>query len=102
MSTNEKTPVCRIEFDREKDGRWIAEIPEVPGARSYGSKKHGAARKAKRIADTSWSNVARWYDETVEEKGSYQQDCRGIRVALYLSNAQDDEKQKSNSVSGRV
>lgn len=31
------------------------------------------AKKTK-IAPTSWGGVAKWYDETVEEKGSYQQD----------------------------
>jgi len=51
---------------------------------------------------TSWGSVARWYDETVEEKGSYQQDCRGVKVALYWSYAQNNEKQKSNDVSCRV
>ena len=25
-----------IEIDREKDGRWIAEIPELPGVLAYG------------------------------------------------------------------
>ena len=27
----------RIEVDREEDGRWIAEIPELPGVTVYGS-----------------------------------------------------------------
>ena len=31
-------------------------------------------KPAKKKSDTSWSNVACWYDETVEEKVSYQQD----------------------------
>lgn len=25
-----------IEFDREEDGRWIAEVPELPGVMVYG------------------------------------------------------------------
>lgn len=29
---------------------------------------------AKKLKSTSWGKVARWYDETVEQKGSYQQD----------------------------
>jgi len=26
----------RVEFDREDDGRWIAEVPELPGVVAYG------------------------------------------------------------------
>ncbi len=26
-----------VRFDREDDGRWIAEVPEIPGALAYGA-----------------------------------------------------------------
>jgi len=39
-----------IEFDRETDGRWIAEISALPGALSYGSSKEEASRKVEAIA----------------------------------------------------
>ena len=39
-----------IEFDRETDGRWIAEISALPGALSYGSSKEDASRKVEAIA----------------------------------------------------
>jgi predicted RNase H-like HicB family nuclease len=39
-----------IELDREEDGRWIAEIPEVPGALAYGATQHEAVAKAYAIA----------------------------------------------------
>ena len=39
-----------IEVEREKDGPWIAEIPEVPGAMAYGSTQLEAVRKAYAIA----------------------------------------------------
>ena len=29
-------PTYHIEYDREEDGRWIAEIPEIPGILVYG------------------------------------------------------------------
>ena len=35
----------RIEVEREVDGRWIAEIPTLPGVMAYGKTK-GAAIKA--------------------------------------------------------
>jgi predicted RNase H-like HicB family nuclease len=39
-----------FEVDREADGRWIAEIPEVPGARAYGSSPEEAKAKAYALA----------------------------------------------------
>jgi predicted RNase H-like HicB family nuclease len=39
-----------IIFDREDDGRWIAEIPKLPGVLAYGATKSEAARKAQGIA----------------------------------------------------
>jgi hypothetical protein len=35
---NGENPVLTVEFDRE-DGRWIAEIQELPGVLAYGSSK---------------------------------------------------------------
>jgi predicted RNase H-like HicB family nuclease len=43
------TPL-EIEFDREEDGRWIAEIPALPGALSYGSTREEAARNVEALA----------------------------------------------------
>lgn len=40
-----------IEFGRETDGRWIAEIPSVPGAMAYGATKQEAEAGARAIAD---------------------------------------------------
>lgn len=39
-----------IEFDRETDGRWIAEIPALPGAMGYGSSKEEASKKVEALA----------------------------------------------------
>ncbi|HUU22055.1 MAG TPA: type II toxin-antitoxin system HicB family antitoxin [Phycisphaerae bacterium] len=40
----------RIEIDREDGGRWIAEIPRVPGVMSYGKTREEAVAKAKALA----------------------------------------------------
>jgi len=37
----------QFEIEREDDGRWIAEIPEVPGAMAYGDTEQEA--KANRM-----------------------------------------------------
>ncbi len=39
-----------VEIERETDGRWIAEIPEVPGALAYGDTEEQAISKAYAIA----------------------------------------------------
>jgi predicted RNase H-like HicB family nuclease len=39
-----------IEFDQEEDGRWIAEIPELPGVIVYGETPVQAKVKAKALA----------------------------------------------------
>ena len=39
-----------IEFEQETDGRWIAEIPEIPGALAYGVTPLQAGAKAKALA----------------------------------------------------
>jgi predicted RNase H-like HicB family nuclease len=38
-----------IEFEQETDGRWIAEIPEIPGALAYGVTPLQAAARAKAL-----------------------------------------------------
>ena len=39
-----------IETDRETDGRWIAEIPEIPGALAYGKTQEEAKANAYALA----------------------------------------------------
>jgi predicted RNase H-like HicB family nuclease len=40
----------KIEVEREEDGRWIAEIPELPGCMVYGSTSDDAVAKVKALA----------------------------------------------------
>ena len=46
----QRVPSLSIAFDREKDGRWIAEVPKLPGVMAYGATKHEAQRKVFAIA----------------------------------------------------
>ena len=39
-----------VETEQESDGRWIAEVPEIPGALSYGPTQVEAVAKAKALA----------------------------------------------------
>ena len=39
-----------IEFEREADGRWIAEIVALPGVMAYGATKQEAESKVQAIA----------------------------------------------------
>ena len=39
-----------IEIDREDDGRWIAEIQELPGALCYGSTRDEAVARVQALA----------------------------------------------------
>ena len=40
----------KIEVERETDGRWIAEVLELPGCLAYGETRDNALAKAKALA----------------------------------------------------
>jgi predicted RNase H-like HicB family nuclease len=40
----------KIEIEREEDGRWIAEIPDLPGVVVYGDSRNEAISKAEALA----------------------------------------------------
>jgi predicted RNase H-like HicB family nuclease len=39
-----------IEIEREDDGRWIAEIPELPGVMVYGQTRDDAVHRVQALA----------------------------------------------------
>jgi predicted RNase H-like HicB family nuclease len=39
-----------IELDREDDGRWIAEVPELPGVMCYGQSREESIGNVERLA----------------------------------------------------
>lgn len=45
-----RTKVLSVEFDREEDGRWIAEVPALPGVMVYGATKEEALIKVQVLA----------------------------------------------------
>ena len=40
----------QIEFEQEDDGRWIADIPELPGVMVYGATRAEAASRVQALA----------------------------------------------------
>ena len=42
--------MLKIESEREEDGRWIAEIPELPGVMAYGKTRKDAVASVEALA----------------------------------------------------
>ena len=40
----------RVEIDREEDGRWIADVPDLPGVLTYGATREEAVTRAQALA----------------------------------------------------
>ena len=40
----------RVEFDRETDGRWIAEVIDLPGVMAYGATREEALANVEELA----------------------------------------------------
>lgn len=44
------SPMLKVEIEQESDGRWLAEVPVVPGAMAYGTTREDAAARATALA----------------------------------------------------
>ena len=44
------TPKLAIELDQEEDGRWIAEVPALPGVLAYGDSREDALARVEALA----------------------------------------------------
>ena len=60
--------MLRIEFDHEDDGRWIAEIPALPGVMAYGASRKEARAKVEALALRTLADRLE-HGETVPELG---------------------------------
>jgi predicted RNase H-like HicB family nuclease len=45
-----KPELLMVEIEREDDGRWLAEIPDLPGTLAYGSTREKAVARAEALA----------------------------------------------------
>lgn len=50
MASQQKSMTFTVEFERENDGRWLAEIVELPGVLAYGQTSDEAIAKAQALA----------------------------------------------------
>ncbi len=50
MSVAPVITMLKIEVEREEDGRWIGEVPELPGVLAYGAREAEARTKATALA----------------------------------------------------
>ncbi len=48
--TDVQKPSFTVEFEREIDGRWIAEVPKLPGVMAYGTSKSEALKRVYAVA----------------------------------------------------
>jgi len=64
-----------IETEREVDGRWIAEISDLPGALAYGETEEDAMTKVEALA-------LRVLAERLETH-----ECRPIPISIFLAQA---------------
>lgn len=67
--TKHAPKVFAVDFDREEDGRWIADVPELPGVMAYGDSKEDALAKVQALA-------LRVLADFIEENGSPQTEVR--------------------------
>lgn len=42
--------IMKIEIEREEDGRWIADVPDLPGVMVYGQNRDEAISKVEALA----------------------------------------------------
>jgi len=50
----------KIEIEREKDGRWIAEAPDLSGVMAYGKTRKQATAKAEALALRASTSAGTW------------------------------------------
>ena len=55
-----------IEIEREEDGRWIAEVPDLPGVMVYGQSQEEAIAKAEALALRVLADQLEYGEETPE------------------------------------
>jgi predicted RNase H-like HicB family nuclease len=56
----------KIETEQEEDGRWIAELPDLPGAMAYGDTRENAVANVQALAFRIAADKIEAHDRTPE------------------------------------
>lgn len=48
--TSKGNPLVKVKVERETDGRWVAEVPALPGVLAYGATRQEATTKVQALA----------------------------------------------------
>jgi predicted RNase H-like HicB family nuclease len=48
----------RIEIEQEPDGRWLGEIPDLPGVLAYGGNREEALKHGRAISPPAWPGIS--------------------------------------------
>jgi len=60
-----------IETDQEEDGRWVAEVIEIPGVLTYGTTREEAIQRAKALALRVVADRLEHGEAVVELRGGF-------------------------------
>lgn len=71
VAPKRRLKLLTIELDREEDGRWIADVPDLPGVMVYGNAKQDALAKVQALA-------LRVLASKIEEDGTPQDEVRFV------------------------
>jgi predicted RNase H-like HicB family nuclease len=69
IATKRVPKVLKVELEREDDGRWLAEVPSLPGVMVYGESKEEALSKVQALA-------LRVLADVIEETGTPRNEFR--------------------------
>jgi predicted RNase H-like HicB family nuclease len=75
----------KIEVEREDDGRWIAEIPDLPGVMSYGQTRKEAVPKAKALGSRVLTERLEAAERSIEEGRGIPQEEVKQRLPKWLN-----------------
>jgi len=78
----------RVETEEEVDGRWIAEVVELPGVLAYGATRDEAVRNAQRLALQALAE--RFLNHEVLPPGKSHASCRVSVMLIETRNRESD------------
>lgn len=71
-----------VELEREEDGRWIGEVPDLPGVLTYGRTRDEAVAKAKALAFRVLADRLEHGEDIPEIRGVFAEGL-GVRPFLF-------------------